>query len=299
MFKIKKIFRYIKVFFKFRKYLDNGIFYYKNRRFTKNEKSAIFLINFSFKKVSRSKSVKVSTGKWSKKVLIFFDDFIFNDLSYHGIEFFKRFIDGYTHLNYKKMEVYNIDVKKCTFFTRIIKNAVIPSNDEEYFWVLNTFLDYGQKAEKYDENIKIGDNQYKIQVYYQQKDTDPSNVLIKDSELIFIDLDYTQKLPLFFDFFRALTIVYPSDGLAFLKNGNFYFSLSNIFTEKTDYFIDLYLSAFVSICQDHWLYLLGVKNYKTVKRLAGFLNAPQLNQFPILSKIVDSKLLEFLRNWNE
>lgn len=296
MHKINIYFLYLKYFIKFRKYLKNGCFYYNNGCFQNKVKSKIFIINFSFKKKSKQNSMKIKIGKWSNKTLIFFDNFIFNDMSHFGRSFFERFISNFQKLQYKKMLIYNVNFKHCTFFSSLVKGNH-PSNKNQLDLFLVTLLENALASDKYFCNFDYC-NENNIISYYQQRDCAPANVIVdQNNDFVFIDLDLVDLYPALFDFLRALTIIYPQESLSLYKSEKYdcYFSkiLNDSDLKKQK---DFYLSIFIIYMQRFWLKLLNEKKYSTLKGVASFLEKFNPEDFPITSKYIDADLLEYFKN---
>jgi len=261
--KIYYYFYYKKVFYKCRKYLENGWYSYSNGEFYK---CSFFSFKKKFlcltkKKIYHYKSLKYSVGYFSKKELIFLQDKIINVLHNISNEKFSLFIKNIKKINYPVMSIFNIKYEDKSFESELINgeqlkvlnrnNRLIIKELEEKEYVKNVNLHFSLcelllklslSAEKREEEWEFFEEKKKIITYLQHGDCKEDNVLIKNGNFIFIDMDTVDYLPALYDF-SCLIFEMKDEGIKIFNSFVFDEYYRKLFkTQEIDYFKDYYFA---------------------------------------------------------
>ena len=112
--KIRKIVRIYQTCFKLSKFLDNGLYFYKNGIVSRS-RSLFPVFIFSIKKLASYNFFKIKLGIFSNKTIVEFNNsFCY---LYGNKKKFTKIISNNKLFNYEKMNIYNIDYKRKLFFS--------------------------------------------------------------------------------------------------------------------------------------------------------------------------------------
>lgn len=283
--KVYYFFYYKKIFYRCRKYLENGWYTYANGEFYKCSFFSFkkkFLC-FTKKKIYQYKSLKYKFGYFSKKELIFLEDKIINVLHNMSNENFAYLIKNIKKLNYPVMSIFNIKYEDKSFESELIIGEQLKTlksldgkklEEKEYikninlhFSLCELLLKLGLLAEKREKEWNFLGEREKVITYLQHGDCKEDNVLIKNGNFIFIDLDAVDYLPALYDF-SCLIFEMNEEGIKLLNSNVFDEYYRKLFkTQDIEYFKDYYFALGI---YSKYIFLKG--NYKVNKGIVPDLN---------------------------
>ena len=201
-------------------FLKNGNYVFKNSKIKRvlTKKKDTFCVNNNTDHSQYDRAV-VHFGGWTKKVVVIFKDSVLSCYPEKNIYWIKNIEKYLPECNYPKTNYLVIDEKQGYTSCERVKGPEIKGY-KHVLSVLEQLLAYGSKAKKifkydYDSerqrlyyDFPILRSKYNItdlMSYVQHGDAVNYNVLLHKGKYTFIDFDYIDVYPAFYDFFQLLT----------------------------------------------------------------------------------------------